>query len=131
MPRKAAASADAFKALGDPIRWSIVQQIAEQGELAASVLENTLPVSKPTISYHAKILTQAGLIAVRKRGRHYFYRLRPEVLHELLDVLWGVVPGPHAVDEPTSMRRSRRQQVSGPALKLASGDDTHAAPLTW
>jgi len=113
MPRRAAAVADAFKALGDPIRWSIVQQIAEQDELPAGVLETTLPVSKPTISYHAKILTQAGVIEVHKRGRNYYYRLRPEVLQELRDALSAVAPGPR------------------PTLKLAAGDDSNPTLLTW
>ena len=58
-----------FKALGDPIRWSILQQIAQQEELACSALEDTLPVSKPTISYHTKILSQAGLIEVCRAVR--------------------------------------------------------------
>lgn len=135
MPREAIAAAEAFKALGDPIRWSIVQQIARQDELAAAVLEDTLPVSKPTISYHTKILTQAGLIEVHKRGRHYFYRLRPDALGELLDALWNVTPGPRAVGETTSRRRPKRpatQPVREHGLRLASGDDNPpVALLTW
>jgi DNA-binding transcriptional ArsR family regulator len=77
-----------FKALSDPIRWSIVKQMASVGELACLTLEETLPISKPTISYHTKILYHAGLISVRKEGRNYFYSLRRDVLHELVDSLW-------------------------------------------
>ena len=69
MTREPVAATEVFKALGDPIRWNIVQQMAQQEELACSVLEDTLPVSKPTISYHTKILTQAGLIEVRTSCR--------------------------------------------------------------
>lgn len=82
---------DVLKALGDPIRWDIVQQLAEVVELPCSALEDTLPISKPTISYHTKILTQAGLIGVRKQGRNSFYTLRR-------DVLTGVVEGIGALD---------------------------------
>src|SRR5689334_15610005 len=89
-----------FKALGDPIRWSILQQIAQQEELACSALEDTLPVSKPTISYHTKILSQAGLIEVLKRGRNYYYRVRQDVLRELMDEVWALAPGPRLVAEP-------------------------------
>jgi DNA-binding transcriptional ArsR family regulator len=46
-----------------------------------------LPLSKPTISYHIKVLYHAGLIEVRKQGRHYFYRLRRETLDEVLGEL--------------------------------------------
>src|SRR5256884_9714935 len=99
MAREPAAASGVFKALGDPIRWSIVQQMAQQEELACSVLEDTLPVSKPTISYHTKILTQAGLIEVRKRGRNYFYALRSDVLQGLIDELWTLAPGPRLVTD--------------------------------
>jgi DNA-binding transcriptional ArsR family regulator len=58
-------AAEVFKALGDPVRWSIIAQIAAVDELPCADLEQTLPVSKPTISYHTKILQQAGLLTVR------------------------------------------------------------------
>ena len=45
-----------FKALSDPIRWDIVLQMASVDELACVTLEDSLPVSKPTISYYIKIL---------------------------------------------------------------------------
>ncbi|WP_019064058.1 ArsR/SmtB family transcription factor [Streptomyces prunicolor] len=97
--RQAAASpelrpADVFKALGDPVRWSIVSQAAEVDELAASTLEDTLEVSKPTISYHTKILVQAGLLAVRKEGRNFYYTLRDDVLHALIDDMRALTSGP-------------------------------------
>ena len=79
---------EVFKALSDPVRWSIISQMAAVDELACQTLEGTLPVSKPTISYHTKILYQAGLINVRKSGRNYFYSLRHDALHEVLDKLW-------------------------------------------
>ncbi len=130
MTREPVAATEVFKALGDPIRWNIVQQMAQQEELACSVLEDTLPVSKPTISYHTKILTQAGLIEVRKRGRNYFYSLRREVLRSLMDEMWTLAPGPRLVSgtEEQSAGPSGR-----PALKAAVGDDTprSAALLTW
>lgn len=129
MTREPVAPTEVFKALGDPIRWSIVQQMAQQEELACSILEDTLPVSKPTISYHTKILTQAGLIEVRKRGRNYFYSLRREVLRSLMDEMWSLAPGPRLVgDEPAQAAAGER-----PALQPAVGDDSprSAALLTW
>ena len=51
---------EVFRALSDPIRWSIIVQMAQVDELACITLESTLPVSKPTISYHTKILQNAG-----------------------------------------------------------------------
>jgi len=78
---------DVFKALSDPMRWTIVQAMAEVDELACTTIEQLLPVSKPTISYHIKVLYHAGLIEVRKQGRHYFYRLRRAALDEVMDEL--------------------------------------------
>jgi DNA-binding transcriptional ArsR family regulator len=127
MNRERISATEVFKALGDPIRWSIVQQMAQQDELACSLLEDTLPVSKPTISYHTKILTQAGLIEVHKRGRNYFYSLRRDVLRGLIDELGALTPGPRLVDLPSAGRESQ------PALPPAVGDGS-ARPgtlLTW
>lgn len=130
MTREPVAATEVFKALGDPIRWNIVQQMAQQEELACSVLEDTLPVSKPTISYHTKILTQAGLIEVRKRGRNYFYSLRREVLRALMDEMWTLAPGPRLVAAGGDAALPATER---PALKAAVGDDTarSAALLTW
>jgi DNA-binding transcriptional ArsR family regulator len=125
MSREPVAAPEVFKALGDPIRWSIVQQMAQQDELACSLLEDTLPVSKPTISYHTKILSQAGLIEVHKRGRNYFYSLRRDVLRELIDDLWAMAPGPRLVSEGST---------PAPQRKAAVGDEGArrlATILTW
>ena len=70
---------DIFRALSEPIRVEILSMFGDDGECACTVLEEALPISKSTISYHVKILFQAGLITVRKDGRYYYYSLRPEV----------------------------------------------------
>jgi DNA-binding transcriptional ArsR family regulator len=77
--------ADVLKALSDPIRWSIVVQLAATDDLAATALEHTLPISKTSISYHVKALAHARLLTVRKEGRYYFYQLRRDVLDDALD----------------------------------------------
>jgi DNA-binding transcriptional ArsR family regulator len=138
------AAPEVFKALSDPIRWSIVTQIAAVDELPCATLEERLPVSKPTISYHTRILHQAGLLSMRKKGRNYFYALRRDVLQEVLDVLWQLAPGPLPVDEGGLRqadvsdrrrgKRSRTGQSAGrgpePRLRKASGDD-EVVVLTW
>jgi DNA-binding transcriptional ArsR family regulator len=76
--------AQIFEALSEPIRMQIVRQIASADELACTTLDETLPISKSTISYHIKILSHAQLISVRKDGRYYHYRLRREVFEQFL-----------------------------------------------
>ena len=115
-----------FKALGDPIRWNIVRQMAEVDELACSTLEDTLPVWKPTISYHAKILVQAGLVQVRKDGRNYYYTLRRDVLHALMNDIRALAPAPRPVRET-----GRRVVKCHVASTTAETGDKEAVLLTW
>lgn len=139
MVQEPTAATEMLKALGDPIRWDILHQIAAQDELAASTLESTLPVSKPTISYHMKILSQAGLIEVIKRGRSYFYRVRREALSDLVDeVRVLMAPGPHLVGEsPHPARPTKPRAATTPLQKavgdnIVRGDDPNRPPLlTW
>ena len=108
-----------FKALADPVRWDIVMQMASVDELACMTLEDTLPVSKPTISYHTKILYHAGLINVRKSGRNYYYSLRRDVLRSLLFDLWVLAPTspPVVPEEDVRVAMGRlRQRGDGYAL---------------
>jgi DNA-binding transcriptional ArsR family regulator len=127
-----------FKALSDPVRWSIIVQMASVDELACMTLEETLPVSKPTISYHTKILHHAGLISVRKSGRNYYYSLRRDALHKLLDDLWELAPTPRPVvskeDGQVAMgRRQKRADGHSPARKRRAPREAveEAVVLTW
>lgn len=128
-----------FHALSDPIRWSIIAQAAKVGELAASTLEGTLSVAKPTISYHIKILQNAGLLSTRKAGRNYYYTLRREVIESLADELWELAPTPRPViggqKGPASRRRaSRADQVGRPTVsrqRAVNDDVEEAVVLTW
>ena len=139
---ESAAAVEVFKALGDPVRWSIIEQIAAVDELPCAELEQTLPVSKPTISYHTKILQQAGLLTVRKEGRNYFYALRREMLTDVQDELWRLVPTPRPVGEdgidyeaPAARRRAERPAQAKNArrdrrMRRVAGDD-EVVVLTW
>lgn len=129
---------EVLSALSDPIRWSIIVQAARVDELAATTLERTLPVAKPTISYHVKILHDAGLISTRKAGRNCYYTLRHEVLEALADGLWELAPTPRPMigtQKGTSRRRARKPDQAGrPAVsqqRAANGDVEEAVVLTW
>ncbi len=81
-----------LRALGDPVRWHMLQLLSQHPELPCSRLEETLPVSKPTVSYHTKILVRAGLIEARRVGRTVVYALRREALRDLADDLGALAP---------------------------------------
>jgi len=131
---------DVFRALSDPIRWSIIVQMSKVDELACITLESTLPVSKPTISYHTKILQNAGLISTRKAGRNYYYSLRRDVLTDLIDGLWELAPTPRPVvgtknGSVAKGRRAKRQDSAGMAAisrqRDVSEEIEEVAVLTW
>jgi ArsR family transcriptional regulator len=78
-----------FAALGDPVRLRLLSMIATDGEVCSCNLEGPLGKSQPTISHHTKVLADAGLIVGEKRGRWMWWRVRPERVAVLRQVLGG------------------------------------------
>ena len=73
--------AEAFGALGDPYRMAIIHLITATGQPVCVVdVERHLPLAQSTVSYHLKMLLDAGLIDREKRGRWSYYSLNPERL---------------------------------------------------
>jgi ArsR family transcriptional regulator len=85
----AAELAAAFKVLADPVRLQLLSLIAAAPAGEACACELVAPVSKsqPTVSHHLSTLTDAGLITREKRGKWAWYRVVPERLAVLRDVL--------------------------------------------
>ncbi len=67
-----------FIALGDSVRQKIILDLAETGEEGINVaqISERSTLSRPAISYHLKVLKEAGLVAPVKKGTQIFYRLR-------------------------------------------------------
>src|SRR4249920_2166129 len=77
-----------FKALSDPARVAIVNQLAGADELC--VCQFRLGLSQPTVSHHLRILREARLIEVaRKQGTWVYYQLVPEAVEQLAFALGG------------------------------------------
>ncbi len=74
-----------FKALGDETRREILRMLAKK-EMTAGEIANVFNQSWPTISYHLKILKEAGLINDEKKGLHIIYAINTTVFQEIL--LW-------------------------------------------
>jgi len=81
--------AEAFKAIADPARLRLLNFIAAQpsGETCVCYLMKPLGLSQPTVSHHLRILFEAGLLDRERRGTWVFYRIVPERLATLRDVL--------------------------------------------
>jgi DNA-binding transcriptional ArsR family regulator len=88
MPAEAA-HGDAFEALGDPHRRAIVELLGT-GERSVQELADSLPISRPAVSRHLRLLKRAGLVADRAEGTRRIYRLHAEGIEAVRDYLEGV-----------------------------------------
>ena len=77
-------------ALGDATRMAIFQKLSA-GPIAVNELARTLPVSRPAVSQHLKVLKEAGLINERRQGTRRLYVANPQALGELraaIEAMW-------------------------------------------
>jgi DNA-binding transcriptional ArsR family regulator len=82
---------DGWTALGDPTRRAIFERLTER-PYAVSELAGQLPVSRPAVSQHLKVLKSAGLVVDRHAGKHRIYRVDTDGLSQLraeLDEFWS------------------------------------------
>src|SRR3954469_20490067 len=87
MPRPSTAL-NGFAALGDPTRRKIFELIADQPSAVVD-LANELPVSRPAVSQHLKVLKEAGLVVESAEGTRRIYRLDPRGIGAMRDWLDG------------------------------------------
>jgi ArsR family transcriptional regulator len=79
----------ALKAIADPARLRLLSLIQAQPDREACVCHLTEPLglSQPTVSHHLKVLLQAGLVERDQRGSWAYYRVVPEPLAALRELL--------------------------------------------
>ena len=80
----------ALQALGDPTRREIFECLARR-PLAVTDLANALPVSRPAVSQHLRVLKDAGLVIMRQDGTRHVYQVDPkgvEMMRRYLDRMW-------------------------------------------
>ncbi len=99
----ASAAIEAFGALGEPTRRAIFERLA-QGPAAVGDLAADLPVTRPAVSQHLKVLKAAGLVAESPEGTRRIYRLDPRgigAMRDWLDAHWISALGDfaHYVDQ--------------------------------
>jgi DNA-binding transcriptional ArsR family regulator len=81
----------ALQALGDPTRREIFERLS-QSPLAVGQLARELPVSRPAVSQHLKVLKEAGLVFDRAAGTRRVYQVDPQgaaALREYFDAFWS------------------------------------------
>jgi DNA-binding transcriptional ArsR family regulator len=85
---------DPFDALGDPHRRAIVELLAGGGDRSVQELADALPISRPAVSRHLRLLKEAGLVTDRAEGTRRLYRLHDEGIEAVrayLEQVWGDV----------------------------------------
>jgi DNA-binding transcriptional ArsR family regulator len=82
--------ANGFAALGDPTRRCIFERLSVRPMSVGSIASG-LPVTRPAVSQHLKVLREAGLVAERQEGTRHIYRLNPHgvrAMQAYLDRFW-------------------------------------------
>src|SRR3954452_23697121 len=85
---RAATTTDAFNAIAEPRRRSILDAIGV-GERPVGDLVDMLGMSQPQVSKHLRVLREAGVVDVRDEGRRRLYRLNGEALRPVHDWVKG------------------------------------------
>ncbi len=84
-------AAELFHALSDRTRLAIIQML-RSGERCVCELQDELDAAQSRLSFHLKVLRDAGLVADRREGRWAYYRIVPEALAEVHDATVGLKP---------------------------------------
>ena len=106
-----AAAAAALSALADPTREAIVRLLVER-ERSVGEIADQLPVSRPAVSKHLRLLEGAGLVRFRSEGTRNVYALEPEalaLLRDELDAMWRRALSRYALVAENTTPASKRK----------------------
>ncbi len=118
LPTSASASArttDPFDALGDPHRRHILELLRD-GELAVGEIARSMPISRPAVSRHLRLLREAGLVRERAVGVRHLYALDglgAKEVRRYLESVWGEATARYRMvaentAPPTSRKTTKR-----------------------
>lgn len=134
--------ADIFAVVADPTRRELLGILLRRrsepiasGDASVSELVAELALSQPTVSKHLKVLREAGLVTVREKGQHRYYRIEPD---GLAGVGAWVAPFLPAEDEPAELEAADPSAPSGfqpaspvPGARLATALGRLSADLAF
>jgi DNA-binding transcriptional ArsR family regulator len=101
--------ANALAALGDPTRRRVFEQL-RSGPKSVGAIADRLPVSRPAVSQHLKVLRKAGLVADRPEGTRRVYFIDPAGLGPLrawLDQFWDQTLAAFAVEVEADTKKRK------------------------
>jgi DNA-binding transcriptional ArsR family regulator len=119
-----------LEALGDASRMAIFQRLAARGPLAVNELAREMPVSRPAVSQHLKVLKDAGLVMDSRDGTRRLYKLDPVGVAQLrahFDQMWTRAMGAfkQAAEKPEEENRHGKRRGRGSRQKERSGKSVH------
>jgi ArsR family transcriptional regulator len=91
------AAARLFQALSDETRLQILERL-RAGERCVCELTDALDAAQSRLSFHLKVLKEAGLVSDRREGRWMYYTLNPDTLEEMADVIEAIASPPSALE---------------------------------
>lgn len=103
-----------LQALGDPVRLSIVRQLASEGDVCGCDFLCCGEVSQPTVSHHLRVLREAGVVTSERRGTWVHYALVPDAIAHLRALAASLEPAGSRPASELGSRRLRVLQGSGP-----------------
>lgn len=83
-------AARAFTALADPTRRLVFERLRRR-PLSVGKLATGLAVTRPAVSQHLRVLKDAGLVRLERKGTHHIYSIDPrgvQAMHDYLDRFW-------------------------------------------
>ena len=98
-------------AVADPVRWRLLAHLASGTTTCVCDLQPIAAVAPNLLSYHLKVLREAGLVTTRRRGRWVDYTIAPDAL----DRLHAALPAAAASDTPTVLPGDRGSLVLTPS----------------
>lgn len=117
-----------LSALGDPNRRSVLERLA-RGPASAGELADGLPVTRPAVSQHLRVLREAALVTARRDGTRQIYALAPEgarMLREYAEMLWRSALGDFkdAAELAISGQRNSSAAERGPEVSTTKTEQT-------
>ena len=83
-----------LQAAADPTRLAILRQLSEEETVCACDFPACCDVSQPTVSHHLKVLREAGWVDSERRGTWIWYRIRPEAVARMHELVGAFAPRP-------------------------------------
>ncbi len=80
------ASATLLTAVADPVRWTVLQRLAEAPSCVCNLQEH-IPIAANLLSYHLKVLRASGLVTTSRRGRWIDYAVADDAFERLIAAL--------------------------------------------